>query len=116
MVLLALSFTALLTAETQPLRDVPRLGVLLTSPVAEPNPYLEAFRQGLRERGWEEGRNLMVEYRYAERQFVRLPALAAELVRLPVDVLFATTPQGAQAAQQATTTIPIVFELLGDPV
>jgi putative ABC transport system substrate-binding protein len=89
---------------------------LLTSHAAELNPYLEAFRQRRRELGWGEGRNLLVEYRYAERQFARLPALAAELVRLPVDVLFATTPQGAQAAKQATTTIPIVFELLGDPV
>jgi putative ABC transport system substrate-binding protein len=90
--------------------------VLLTLRAAEPSPNLEAFRQGLRERGWVEGQNIILEYRFAERQLERLPALAAELVSLPVDVLFATTAQGAQAAKQATTTIPIVFETLGDPV
>jgi putative ABC transport system substrate-binding protein len=90
--------------------------VLLTLRAAEPSPNLEAFRQGLRERGWVEGQNIILEYRFAERQLERLPALAAELVSLPVDVLFATTAQGARAAQQATTTIPIVFETLGDPV
>jgi putative ABC transport system substrate-binding protein len=90
--------------------------VLLTLRAAEPSPNLEAFRQGLRERGWVEGQSIVLEYRFAERQLERLPALAAELVSLPVDVLFATTAQGAQAAKQATTTIPIVFETLGDPV
>jgi putative ABC transport system substrate-binding protein len=109
-------FTMPLVAVAQPSPPVPRLGILLTLRATEPSPYFEAFRQGLRELGWVEGENIVLEYRYAERQLTRLPALAAELVRLPVDILFANTAQGARAAQQATTTIPIVFETLGDPV
>jgi putative ABC transport system substrate-binding protein len=116
-IILALGlFCVSLAAEAQPARTVPRLGVLLAGHAAVPALNLEAFRQGLHERGWIEGQNIILEYRYAERQLERLPALAAELVRLPVDILFATTAQGAKAAQQATTTIPIVFETLGDPV
>jgi putative ABC transport system substrate-binding protein len=110
---LAMPFVAV----TQPLRNVPRLGMLLPSrAVDEPSPYTEAFRQGLREFGWVEGQNILLEYRHAERQLERFPALAAELVHLPVDVLFASTSQGAQAAKQVTTTIPVVFEGLSDPV
>jgi putative ABC transport system substrate-binding protein len=117
LVLWALSLLAApLVGVAQPVRDMPRLGMLLTSRAGEPSPYLEAFRQGLRERGWVEGQNIVLEYRYAERQLERLPALAAELVHLPVDILFANTAQGAWAVRQATQTIPTVFETLGDPV
>jgi putative ABC transport system substrate-binding protein len=72
--------------------------------------------QGLRELGWREGHNIAIEYRYTEGSYERLPALAADLVRLQVDVIFAPSAPAIQAAQQATRTIPIVMDTLGDPV
>jgi putative ABC transport system substrate-binding protein len=77
---------------------------------------LEAFRQGLRDLGYVEGRNIRIESRYAEGQEDRCPALAAELVRLPVDVLVAAGTAPIKAAQQATRTIPIVMAWGTDPV
>ena len=109
-------FALPLVAAAQPSRTVPRLGMLLVISAAEPHPGLEAFRQGLRELGWVEGQNIALEYRYAEWRYERLPDLAAELVHVPVDVIFASSAPGAQAAKQATTTLPIVFETLADPV
>ncbi len=76
----------------------------------------EAFRQGLRELGYVEGQNIAIEHRAAEWHYERLPGLAAELVRLKVDVIVAASPPATQAAKQATTTIPIVFTVSGDPV
>lgn len=76
----------------------------------------DAFTGRLAELGWIEGRNLVIEARYAEGRYDRLPALAAELVRVPVDVIFANAAPSAQAAKLATTSIPIVFETLGDPI
>jgi putative ABC transport system substrate-binding protein len=78
--------------------------------------HREAFTGRLRELGWIEGQNLVIESRYAEGQYDRLPVLAAELVRLPVDVIFANAAPSAEAAKRATTSIPIVFETLGDPI
>jgi len=75
----------------------------------------EAWRSGLRERGWIEGKNLLVEYRYAETPD-RMPTLAAELVALTPDLLVAAGPQAAVALKSATTTIPIVFVAVADPV
>jgi len=77
---------------------------------------LEAFRQGLRDLGWDEGRNLLIEYRYAEGRVDRLSALADELVRLKVDVIVASPTPSALAARNATTTIPIVGMSLTEPV
>ena len=77
---------------------------------------LEAFRHALRERGWMEGHNLAIEYRFAEGRFERLPTLAAELVGLHVDVIVTEGSEGVQAAQHATQTIPIVMRSVGDPV
>jgi putative ABC transport system substrate-binding protein len=75
-----------------------------------------AFRQGLRELGYVEGKNVIVEARFAEGRFERLPGLVAELIWLKVDVLLAGSPAGAVAAKKASTTVPIVFAGVGDPV
>src|SRR5262249_41884049 len=96
---------------------VPRIGFLgLTSPSDRPS-LLDAFRQSLRELGWVEGQNIVIEYRYAEGRVDRLPDLAAELVRLKVDLIVASAgTQVATAAKNATETIPIVMIFVRDPV
>jgi len=76
----------------------------------------DAFRQGLKELGYVEGRNIVVEARFAEGRVERFPALVAELIGLKVDVLLAGSPAGAVAAKKASTTVPIVFAGVGDPV
>src|SRR5438874_2278071 len=94
----------------------PRIGFLsLTSPSDRP-PLLDAFRQRLRELGRVEGQNIVIDYRYAEGRVDRLPDLAAELVRLKVDVIVSMGTQGATAAKNATETIPIVMIAVRDPV
>ena len=80
------------------------------------DPPFDAFRQGLRELGYVEGMNVIVEARFAEGRFERLPALVAELIGLKVDVLLAGSPVGAVTAKNASTTVPIVFAGVGDPV
>jgi putative tryptophan/tyrosine transport system substrate-binding protein len=110
LVTLAFLFVPLAAAAQPPLEKVYRIGRLSTSAApAGPDPLLEAFRQGLRDFGYVEGRNIRLESRYAEGQEDRCPALAAELVRLPVDVLVAAGTAPIKAAQQATRTIPIVM-------
>jgi putative ABC transport system substrate-binding protein len=106
-----------LAADAPPLANIPRIGWLGgTSPAVNP-AVLETFRHGLREHGWVEGQNLVIEYRWAEGRFERLPDLAAELVRLPVDVIVPVASDPAiRAAQQATSTIPIVMAVSSDPV
>ena len=110
---LALSLMTLLAAHAQPPAQRPRIGVLLFS--GPDSPAVEAFRQGLREHGWVEGQNLAIEWRYADGQAERLPALAADLVRLPVNVLVTHGPT-IRPAQHATQTIPIVMAIVTDPV
>jgi len=104
-------------AEAEEVAKVPRIGHLNTNLVANPR-LLEAFREGLRDLGYVEGRNLLIEYRDAEGKIERLPALAAELVALKVDVIVAAAGGTvvALAAKQATRTLPIVFIAVGDPV
>jgi putative ABC transport system substrate-binding protein len=105
-----------LAAEAQQAVKVVRLGYLVGADLAA-SPHLhDAFRQGLRDLGYVEGRNLVMEYRSAEGNFERFPALAAELVALKVDVIVAVNPRAALAAKQATRTLPIVFIGVGDPV
>jgi len=95
---------------------VPRIGYLrATSPSDRPS-QLDAFRQGLRELGWSEGQNVVIDYRYAEGRFDRLPNLAADLVRLEVDLIVSEGTQGVTAARNATGTIPIVMTTVRDPV
>jgi putative ABC transport system substrate-binding protein len=106
---------ASLVTEAQPPAKVARIGYLSTN--LRPTPHLpEAFRQGLRDLGYVEGRNVVIEYRDAEGKSERLPALAAELVALKVDVIVATTTLEALATKQTTETIPIVFAATADPV
>jgi putative tryptophan/tyrosine transport system substrate-binding protein len=95
-------------AQTQPRGHLPRLAVLDPSPQQRPAPCLPAFQQGLRDLGYVEGQNLHVDYRHAEGQPDRLPALAAELVRRAPDALWLHSNPAARAAMRATTTIPIV--------
>lgn len=104
-----------LAAEAQPAATVPRIGLLDISSLAARASLWEAFRQGMRELGYVEGRTVVFEARGADGKRERLPALAAELVRLKVDVSV-TAGAAAQAARQATATIPIVMASGGDPV
>ncbi len=93
--------------------NVPRIGVLRAG--APPDPNIEGFRQGLRELGYVEGQNVVVEYRWAEGKPDRLPGLAVELVRLKVDVIVTGGLQATQAAMSATSTVPIVTGAAGSP-
>ena len=95
---------------------VPVVGFLNVASPEGYRPMVTAFRQGLQESGYVEGRNVAIEYRWAEGRSDRLPAMAADLVRRQVAVIAATTTPAALAAKAATTTIPIVFETGGDPI
>ena len=112
--LLALGAAPLAT-EAQQAAKVVRIGYLSFNLTASPH-VREAFVQGLRDLGYVEGRNLVIEYRDAEGKLERLPALVAELVALKVDVIVASGTLAALAAKQATRTLPIVFSPAGDPV
>ena|SRR5215470_6781526 len=114
-VVLALSLVlASLAAEAQPAQKIALVGVL--DPGRPPLGLLEAFRQGLSEHGYVEGRNLKIEWRFAEGRNERLPELATELVSLKVDAIFTINTQAAQAAKGASRTIPIVIARVADPV
>src|SRR6266540_4220387 len=104
-----------LAAVAQQAAKIYRVGFVWDSPAVWPHA-LEAFRQGLRDLGWVEGKNIVIEYRWAEGRFDRLPGLAEELVRLKVDVIVAPTSIYAGAAKRATSTIPIVFASHADPI
>jgi putative ABC transport system substrate-binding protein len=104
-------------SEAQQAKKVWRIGVL-SGGYGTQSVQLEAFRQGLLELGYVEGQNILYEYRYSEGKHERLPNLAAELVRLKADLIYACCPGGltSLAVKNATTTIPVVFVRLGDPV
>ena len=93
---------------------IPRVGILFIG--GRDQPHLETFKQGLRERGYREGKNIVLDYRYAEGKVDRLPSLANELVELKVDVIVTTSGNSARAAAGATKTIPIVLTTGADPV
>jgi len=101
-------------AEAQQPTKVPRIGLLRSGSAASHASSQEAFRQGLRELGYEEAKNILLEYRYAEGKSERWPALANELVRLKVDIIVVGGSGVARATQQATKTIPIVVGTAGD--
>jgi putative ABC transport system substrate-binding protein len=104
-----------LAARAQQTRTVPRIGILMPGPSVL-SASLNAFYQGLHELGYTEGQNIAIERRYGEWKLDRLPELAAELVRLKVDVIVAWSTPPARAAKQATSTIPIVAAVMADPV
>jgi putative tryptophan/tyrosine transport system substrate-binding protein len=110
--LLAHSFLA----AAQQAKKVPRIGLLSPFTSSATAHWHEAFRQGLRDLGWVEGKNISIEYRYAEGKADRLPDLAAEFVRLKVDIIVASVNTDTWAATKATRTIPIVMASAGDPV
>jgi putative ABC transport system substrate-binding protein len=92
-----------------------RIGVLTPQSRATSTPVWDSFRAGLSELGWEEGKNIVLESRYADGQFDRLPTLAEELVKLNVSVIVAANSPGTRAAMSATKTTPIVMVEVGDP-
>src|SRR3989442_14654152 len=105
-----------IVAEAQQAGKVYRIGYLGPSSAPAVSRFIEAFRQGLRELGWVEGQSIVIEYRFAEGQYDRLPDLAAELARLKVDVIVAIPTPAAVAAKNATAMIPIVMTNVADPV
>ena len=102
-------------SQQQPAK-IPRIGLLSPYSLSDTALWHEAFRQGLRDLGWVEGKNISIEYRYAEGKSDRLPDLAADLVRLKVDIIVATGNTDALAAKNATRAIPIVVASASDPV
>jgi putative tryptophan/tyrosine transport system substrate-binding protein len=104
------------TGIAQPTSPVRRIGLLSPQSVSSAAPLLAGLRQGLRDLGWIEGRNIVFEVRYADGRIDHLPGLAAELVRQNVEVIVAGSNAGALAAKQATGTIPIVMATTGNPI
>ncbi len=118
MVLAAAGIAVPLAGEAQQGASLPRVGMLSPASPSDPriSRFVQAFREGLRELGHLEGKNIAIEFRWAEGQYDRLPSLAAELVRLQVNVIVAGSSAGVQAARNATETIPIVMMAVADPV
>jgi len=115
----AVLFALCFSAEAQPATKVPVIGTLHFDSPSSVEQSFEAFRQGLRQLGYVVGQNILIEYRYAEGKRDRVPDLAAELVRLKVDVIFAVGGGAVNAVKRATTTIPIVAsagDLVGDGI
>src|SRR5499433_1084731 len=102
--------------EAQPAEKVPRVGFLTAFASSDIPLWREGFRQGLRDLGYREGQNIVIEYRYADGNPDRLSALARELVGLKMDVIAAETTPASLALKQATGTIPIVTTIVADPV
>ena len=115
--LITVSLTAVPTAHAQQPGKIPRIGFVSgAGDLSNPAPTVEAFRQGLRDRGYIEGKNILVEYRYAGGLRDRMTSLVGELVQLKVDVLVLITLPSVRAAKEATKTIPIVMVVAVDPV
>jgi putative tryptophan/tyrosine transport system substrate-binding protein len=112
----AMLFALSLSAQAQQTGKVFRIGFLDNSTASGIAVLVDAFRQELSKLGWIEGKNITIEYRFAEQKNERVPELAADLVRLKVDLFLATATPVALAAKSATTTIPIVMVSAGDPV
>ena len=105
-----------LAARAQQQTKIARIGILGLALAAAVAPYVNAVRAGLRDLGYIEGKNLIIEYRFGDGNYDRLPNLAAQLVHLNVDVLVTFAAPGTQAAKSATSTIPIVMAVTADAV
>jgi len=103
-------------AAAQEPRKIPRVGYLAAVSASADAPRLEAFRRGLRELGYVEGQNILIEYRHESTDFKRLPGLAAELINMDIDVLVAVTTNAALAAKKTSRTTPVVFMGVTDPI
>ena len=114
--LLGLTLASVRLVEAQQTKKVPRIGYLGATSRSTNPARIEAFRQGLRELGYVEGKNIVIEHRHAEGKLDRLPTLASELVRLKVDVVLTGGPAATRSAKQATATIPIVMAYDDDPI
>ena len=114
-ILLTVGMLGTLPAAAEPAR-IPRIGWLGNGSPMTAAPDLEALRRGLRERGWIEGQTVTIEFRWAEGKPDKLPALVADLVRLKVDVIVVSGTVAIRAARSATSTVPVVFVVLTDPV
>jgi putative tryptophan/tyrosine transport system substrate-binding protein len=114
--LCALLFALCVSAQTQQPTKVPRIGFLIASSPSPVAARLEAFRQGLRELGYVEGKSIVIDYRWAEGKVDRMPDLAAQLIGLKVDIILSTGSQSTRAGKEATSTIPIVMGFDSDPV
>ena len=112
----AMLFALCVSAEAQQPKKVARIGFLAPATRTGYQHYTDALLQGLRELGYVEGQNIVIEYRWADGNFERLPELAADLVRLKVDVIVAPGVQAVRAAKKSTTTIPVIFPTVGDAV
>jgi len=112
----AMLFALCLSAQAQQSKKIARIGFLSATSASSQSLRVEAFRQGLRELGYVEGKNIVIEWRFAEGKADRLRELVAELVRLEVDVIVTGGPPPTRAAKQATSTIPIVMAFDDDPV
>src|SRR5262245_28241812 len=116
LIVVVLILVSLQPAQAQQPQKVPRIGFLNAPPTASIPARIEAFRQGLSELGYVEGKNIVIEYRSAEGKAERVPDLAAELVRLKVDIIVSSGPTSTHQAKKATSTIPIVMAFDDDPV
>src|SRR5215471_10923726 len=116
LILCAMLFALYGSVDAQQPTKIPRIGFLGAPPRSAISERIEAFGQGLRELGYVEGKNIGIEWRYAEGKLDRLPALAAELVRLKTDVIVTSGPIPTRAAKEASVTIPIVMAQDSDPV
>src|SRR5215813_707317 len=114
--LCATLFALCVPTQAQQAMKIPRIGVLDNTTASGSADRLEAFWQEVRKLGWIEGKNITIEYRFTEGKNSRLPELAADLVRLKVDLIVVTGKIAALAARHATTTIPILFTSSTDPV
>src|SRR5262245_32539866 len=116
LLLTTLMLVASSIAEAQQPAKIPRIGVLVPTSPSFFAARIKAFQQGLHELGYVDGKNIMLEYRYAEGKVDRFPELATELVRLKVEVIVTANDATVQAAKNASSTIPIVFTTVSDPV
>ena len=115
--LCAMLFALCLPAEAQQPAKIPRIGyVRVVGAPSIPGPNVDAFRQGLKDLGYVEGKNILIEFRYAEGKPDRVPSLVAELIELKVDVLVSGDAPAIRIARDATKTIPIVMVINQDPV